>query len=325
MSSTNSIATGLKLASAVAGALLTAAILAGCGGGGASGSSSVPQAHASSAGKPPPEWAGSSWPTHNHDLANTRATTSTPIDSQTVSRLKVKWRFTFKGLGASGAFASSPIVLNNTVYLQDLASNVYALNRSDGKLLWERRFNEPNVGPNGVSYGYGRLFGATETKAFALDPATGKVLWSRKLTRNSNEGIDMAPQLYDNTVLVSTVPGNSSSFYKGNGVGVVWALDAATAPSGGSAPSPTARSCGAIRRSTAAAASGIHRPSTARGASSSRWPTRHRYTGRRSSQTGRAVRVRISTRIRSSFSTARPASCSGIARRSPMTCVTTTW
>ena len=228
MSSTNSIATGLKLAGAVAGALLTAAILAGCGGGGASGSSSGAQAHASSAGKPPPEWAGSSWPTHNHDLANTRATTSTPINSQTVSKLKVKWRFTFKGLGASGAFASSPIVLNNTVYLQDLASNVYALNRSDGKLLWEHRFNEPNVGPNGVSYGYGRLFGATETKAFALDPATGKVLWSRRLTRNSNEGIDMAPQLYDNTVLVSTVPGNTSSFYKGNGVGGVWALDAAT-------------------------------------------------------------------------------------------------
>ena len=228
MSSTNSIATGLKFARAVAGTLLAAVILAGCGGGGASGSSSGPPSHASSAGKPPPEWAGSSWPTHNHDLANTRATTSTPINSQTVSGLKVKWRFAFKGLGASGAFASTPIVLNNTVYLQDLASNVYALNRSDGKLLWEHRFNEPNVGPNGVSYGYGRLFGATETKAFALDPATGKVLWSRKLTRNSNEGIDMAPQLYDNTVLVSTVPGNTSSFYKGNGVGVVWALDAAT-------------------------------------------------------------------------------------------------
>ena len=38
----------------------------------------------------------------------------------------------------------------------------------------------------------------------------------------------MTPQLYDNTVLVSTVPGNASSFYKGNGDGIVWALDAAT-------------------------------------------------------------------------------------------------
>jgi alcohol dehydrogenase (cytochrome c) len=34
--------------------------------------------------------------------------------------------------------------------------------------------------------------------------------------------------LYDNTVVFSTVPGNASSFYKGNGDGIVWALDAAT-------------------------------------------------------------------------------------------------
>ena len=90
------------------------------------------------------------------------------------------------------------------------------------------RFNRPNVEQNGVSYGYGRLYGATETMAFALDPATGKLIWSRKLPRNGNEGIDMTPQLYDDTVLISTIPGNTSSFYKGNGDGVVWALDAAT-------------------------------------------------------------------------------------------------
>jgi outer membrane protein assembly factor BamB len=38
----------------------------------------------------------------------------------------------------------------------------------------------------------------------------------------------MTPQLYDNTVLISTVPGNSSTFYAGGALGVVWALDAAT-------------------------------------------------------------------------------------------------
>ena len=38
----------------------------------------------------------------------------------------------------------------------------------------------------------------------------------------------MAPQLYDDTVLISTIPGNAASFYKGNGDGIVWALDAAT-------------------------------------------------------------------------------------------------
>jgi outer membrane protein assembly factor BamB len=49
---------------------------------------------------------------------------------------------------------------------------------------------------------------------------------STRLTRNANEGIDMAPAVYDDTVYVSTVPGNTKSFYKGNGQGVLWALDA---------------------------------------------------------------------------------------------------
>jgi outer membrane protein assembly factor BamB len=179
-------------------------------------------------GQAPPEWASNVWPAHNHDLNNTRATTASPINSQTVPGLKVKWRFKFTGAGAFGAFSSTPIVINGVVYLQDLNSNVFALNRSTGAVIWEHKFNSPNVGPDGVAFGYGRLYGATAKSAFALDPSNGKVLWSRKLVRNGNEGIDMAPQVFDNTVVVSTVPGNSAKFYAGNGDGIVWALDAAT-------------------------------------------------------------------------------------------------
>ena len=229
MSFTNKIRTGPRVvvALAVAGALATVALACG-GGSSASGASSRASA---AVGQPPPEWAANAdaWPAHNHDLANTRATTQTPINSQTVSRLKVKWTFPLKGGGTFGAFSSSPIVLNGTVYFQDLSSNVFALDRSTGKLKWQHTFNKPSEGPNGVAYGNGRIYGATETNVFALDPQTGKTLWtSPKLPRNSNEGIDMAPQLYDGTVLISTVPGNVNSFYKGNGDGIVWALDNAT-------------------------------------------------------------------------------------------------
>src|SRR3954468_24014492 len=177
-------------------------------------------------GQPPPEWAANAgaWPAHNYDLANTRATTQTPIDSRTVSRLKVKWTFAFKGSSGFGAFASTPISLNGTVYLQDLNSNVYALDRTTGRVKWQHVFNKPSVGPNGVAFGNGRIYGATSTDAFALDAQTGKTLWSHKLTRNKNEGIDMTPQLYDGIVLFSTVPGNgASNFYRGNGDGIVWA------------------------------------------------------------------------------------------------------
>jgi outer membrane protein assembly factor BamB len=209
---------------ALAGAAAALLALTACGGSSSTGGK------ASSVGVPPPEWAANAggWPAHNHDLSNTRATTRTSINAKTVSQLKPKWRFNLKGASTFGVFASSPIVLGGTVYLQDLSSNVYALDQSTGKLKWQHVFNKPDVGPNGVSLGYGRIYGATPTSAFALDATTGKLVWSRKLVRNANEGIDMTPQLYDNTVLISTVPGNASRFYAGNGDGIVWALDAAT-------------------------------------------------------------------------------------------------
>ena len=226
MSLTNKIRTGPRKRAALlaVGVLLAVAALVGWAG------SSPAQGHASAVGQAPPEWAANSgaWPAHNYDLSNTRATTQTPINSQTVSKLKVKWRFALKGASAFGDFASTPIVLNGVVYLQDLNSNVYALNSSTGKLIWKHTFDKPSVGPNGVAFGYGRIYGATETDAFALDPQTGKQIWARKLPRNNKEGIDMTPQVFDNTVVFSTVPGNASSFYKGNGDGIVSALDAAT-------------------------------------------------------------------------------------------------
>jgi outer membrane protein assembly factor BamB len=132
-------------------------------------------APATSSGAPPPELTqfANEWPAHNLNLSNTRATTASSINSTNVTRLKPKWRFRLRGAGAFGKFSSNPIVLGNTVYLQDLSSNVYALNRATGSLEWKHTFRRSSVGPNGVAYGYGKLYGATDRAAFALDPANG--------------------------------------------------------------------------------------------------------------------------------------------------------
>ena len=98
-----------------------------------------------------------------------------------------------------------------------------------GDVKWTKKYDSPTVGPNGVTIGYDKVYGATIDFAFALDRETGDEVWrSQKLTRNANEGIDMAPAVFDETLYVSTVPGNTKSFYKGNGAGVLWALDAQT-------------------------------------------------------------------------------------------------
>ena len=87
----------------------------------------------------------------------------------------------------------------------------------------------------------------------------------------------MAPAVFDDTLYVSTVPGNTKSFYKGNGAGVLWALDADTGKERWTFWTvPEDLWSASTRRSTAAAASGIRRPSTttATSTSMSRTPRR---------------------------------------------------
>ena len=128
-----------------------------------------------------------------------------------------------------GGLSGTPLVVGGTVFIEDMRSNVEALSLHSGHRLWIHKYDDPSVGPNGVAYAQGVIYGATESFAFALDARSGRQLWrSSRLPRNDHEGIDMAPGVFDGTVYVSTVPGNFHDFYKGDGAGVLWALHAPT-------------------------------------------------------------------------------------------------
>jgi outer membrane protein assembly factor BamB len=150
------------------------------------------------------------------------------IDSSNVSDLALAWTAPIPGTSNFGSYASTPIIDKGVVYSQDLASNVQALSLETGEVLWTASFELPDVGPNGIVVADGHVFGATPTEAFALDQKNGEQVWSTKLTRNKNEGIDMAPGFEDGLVYVSTVPLNTTGFYEGGGAGTLWALDAKT-------------------------------------------------------------------------------------------------
>jgi glucose dehydrogenase len=195
---------------------LFAAVLSGCGGSSSSSSGDGEEMSFTGSGHP------------NGDVSNTRYTKSSPIDSSTVGNLQVAWKLPLKAASAFGSYASAPIVSKGVMYSQDLASNVQAIEVETGKVLWNASFEQPDHGPNGVVVQGGLVFGVTPTEAFALDQKTGEQVWSVKLTRNSKEGIDMAPGYQDGLVYVSTVPVNVEEFYGGNGVGILWALDAKT-------------------------------------------------------------------------------------------------
>ncbi len=103
-----------------------------------------------------------------------------------------------------------------------MRSNVYALDLATGRVRWRRLFAATNEGPDGVAVSGGRVYGATDSSAFALDTRTGRTLWRRFLVTPTARFVDIAPQVADGLVLVSTVG------YPPNGRGVLYGLDART-------------------------------------------------------------------------------------------------
>jgi outer membrane protein assembly factor BamB len=183
------------------GVILVVASLVSCGGGDADGT----------------------WELPNGDLSGTRAAAGSPIDAGNVSQLEVRWRYRLTAKAPySGAFASTPVADKTTVYVQDLESNVHALDRATGKARWVHRYRAPNEGPNGLAVDSRRVYGATDSDAFALSAATGRQLWSRHLTSATEQFVDIAPVVWGGLMFTSTVG------FPPGGRGTIYALDVAT-------------------------------------------------------------------------------------------------
>jgi alcohol dehydrogenase (cytochrome c) len=185
-------------------AVLAIVVLAGVLSGSAVGAGSVP------------------WTLPAGNLAGTRAATGSAISAGNVSQLSVSWRFAPSDKERYGLFASTPLIDGDTVYVQDLRSNVFALDRATGKVRWARRFGAINDGPNGLALSAGRIYGATDSNAFALSASTGRVLWQRHLTSASQQFVNDAPVYWKGLVFLGSVG------YAPLGRGVIYALDART-------------------------------------------------------------------------------------------------
>src|SRR5712691_3525052 len=89
---------------------------------------------------PPP--AAGDWALPNESLSSTRAATGSAIDASNVARLKPLWRFRLGARpGFAGVFTANPLAIGDTVYVQDLSSNVFALARRTGRLRSARRLD----------------------------------------------------------------------------------------------------------------------------------------------------------------------------------------
>lgn len=159
------------------------------------------------------------------DQQNTRDARSA-LKAANVARLGEAWSRPIVGTGEGEGFLASPIVTDNIVFLQDLDSNVAALDLSTGEAYWERKFDVPALPPGGltVSRGFQIVVGATPTEAFGLEERTGKEVWSMPLADpGSGTRIGgMTPGYYNGLAYVATQPGGSG----GRASGVLWGLDA---------------------------------------------------------------------------------------------------
>ena len=178
----------------------------------------------------PPELAkySTDWPMANHDYSNTREYKGQGIDSTNISKLGLAWSFPIKGISEWGAATTNPIVLGNTVYFQDLKSNIYSIDLTSGKQNWMKEYNQDIAGPNGLAVGWGKIFAQVGHYNLAGLSMNGTQIWSTTLASN-NTGIDVQPSLYDHTVYTSSVPGvNNEKFYLGGNVGTIYAVDELT-------------------------------------------------------------------------------------------------
>jgi outer membrane protein assembly factor BamB len=188
----------------------------------------------SSSGSIPPEVTqyATDWPLPNHDYANTRATMDSTINSTNVSTLGVAWVHTVpSGASTFGSISTNPIIMGSTVYLQDIGNNMMALDLATGQQKWQTVYNLANLGPNGVSAGYGKVYGsAGPYDVAAVDMNTGQEIWRTTLIdiNQGQNGIDMQTTVYDNKVYIATVPGNAGVFYAGGGTGIIYVLDQST-------------------------------------------------------------------------------------------------
>jgi outer membrane protein assembly factor BamB/plastocyanin len=183
-----------------------------------------------SSSSPPQAGAAAEWRQANHDLANTRNASSSTISSENVDQLGVGWTYGIEGTSAFGSLATSPLVVNATVYLQDLKSNVYAIDLRSGQLEWQKRYDADNVGPNGAGFDDGKLFVTNGMQTVvALDATSGEEIWSRRIVSVATQGITQQLTAHDGILYVSTIPGSSlSHFYEGGGMGIIHALDERT-------------------------------------------------------------------------------------------------
>jgi len=173
------------------------------------------------------------WPLYGRDYNNQRFSPLTQINTQNIQQLKLAWRYQ---TGKKATFQTSPIIIDDVMYITTPFNDVIALKADSGEETWryhhQLRQQKTCCGPSnrGPAVADGIVYTATiDSRLIALDQHTGEVLWDidiQDTETNSNPretletlrgwapfdqakqvgstgySASMAPQVYDGKVFV---------------------------------------------------------------------------------------------------------------------------
>jgi glucose dehydrogenase len=120
------------------------------------------------------------WPAYGHDPGGMRYSPLNQINTTNVRKLQRAWTYHTGDIGTQ--FETTPIVVNNRMYLSTQTSRVVALEPETGKEIWtyDPKVRRPRE-HRGVAYWPGDrqtpariVFGTGDGRLIALDTATGK-------------------------------------------------------------------------------------------------------------------------------------------------------
>ena len=125
------------------------------------------------------------WPSYNHDMASTRYSLLTQINTKNAANLKAAWTFSLKSEGPAPRFGgggseATPIVVNGVMYVT-ASARVVALEGATGKEVWSYTVTGGRPSTRGVAYWPGdkqnppRIIFTAGRNLIALNAATGKI------------------------------------------------------------------------------------------------------------------------------------------------------
>lgn len=157
------------------------------------------------------------WTNHGGDLYNRRhAYGETKISPGTVANLQLKWKFV-----AGKDITATPAIYDDTIYFPSWNGYIYALNASDGSLIWQQDIGQlTGLNSTGLIPGVNRpVSRSTPTVArdllivgiygpayvVGLNRSNGELVWSTQLSTHNASIITMSGTYYKRYIYLEDV------------------------------------------------------------------------------------------------------------------------